>query len=275
MQSDILPFTAYDSMGYVSVNDFGPPAGFERRDAPAVQSRQPEAPEMMPMHKPPAQGGGGATGGGGGTAVKQGPQEDIALDDYADMMSVRKNDIGNYKNMKDLLYIFLAVLAVDVAVIFLTRFFPEIFGQSLNRWYDMFSLNAVIADVGIIFIGFLIARYIYTGYIKDKFAEGKWSPLWFTGTLVGTQLVHDLAFYFGIIKQIPRGHNVMMDVFKDYADSGGAKILFGDALMCIASVAGAVILKQQPMHAVAAFGSLVAYALPYILYTRNQFSILK
>jgi hypothetical protein len=274
MQSDILPFTAYDSMGYVSVNDFGPPAGFERRDAPAVQSRQPEAPEMMPMHKPPAQGG-GATGGGGGTAVKQGPQEDISLDDYADMMSVRKNDIGNYKNMKDLLYIFLAVLAVDVAVIFLTRFFPEIFGQSLNRWYDMFSLNAVIADVGIIFIGFLIARYIYTGYIKDKFAEGKWSPIWFTGTLVGTQLIHDLAFYFGIIKQIPRGHNVMMDVFKDYADSGGAKILFGDALMCIASVAGAVILKQQPMHAVAAFGSLVAYALPYILYTRNQFSVLK
>jgi hypothetical protein len=272
MQSDILPFTAYDSMGYVSVNDMGPPAGFQRRDAPAVQSRQPDAPEMVPMHKPPAQG---ATGGGGGTAVKQGPQEDISLEGYSDMMNMRQNDIGNYTNMKDMLYIFLAVLAVDVAVIFMTRFFPEVFGQNLNRWYDMFSLNAVIADVGIIFIGFLIARYIYTGYIKEKFAEGKWSPLWFTGTLVGTQLVHDLAFYFGIIKQIPRGHNVMMDVFKDYAESGGAKILFGDALMCIASVAGAVILKQQPMHAVAAFGSLVAYALPYILYTRNEFSVLK
>ena len=273
MQSDILPFTAYDSMGYVSVNDFGPPAGFQRRDAPVVQSKQPQAPEMMPMHAPPAQGGGG--GGGATGAVKQGPQEDISLEDYDTMMSVRKNDIGNYKNMKDLLYIFFAVLAVDVAVIFMTRFFPEIFGQHLNRWYDLFGLNAVLADVGIIFIGFLIARYIYTGYIKDKFAEGKWSPLLFTGTLVGTQLVHDLAFYFGIIKQVPRGHNVMMDVFKDYAESGGAKILFGDALMCIASVAGAVILKQQPMHAVAAFGSLVAYALPYILYTKNEFSILK
>jgi hypothetical protein len=268
MQSDILPFTAYDSMGYVSVNDFGPPAGFQKRDAPVVQSKQPQAPEMMPMHAPPAQGG---------AAPKQAAaaQEDISLEDYDALMSVRKNDIGDYKNMKDLLYIFLAVLAVDVLVIFMTRFFPEIFGQYLNRWYDMFSLNAVIADVGIIFIGFLLARYIYTGYVKDKFAEGKWSPLLFTGTLVGTQLVHDLAFYFGIIKQVPRGHNVMMDVFKDYAESGGAKILFGDALMCIASVAGAVILKQQPMHAVAAFGSLVAYALPYILYTKNEFSVLK
>ena len=272
MQSDILPFTAYDSRGYVSVNDFGPPAGFEKRDAPAIQSRQPEAPEMTPMHKPPAQG---ATGGGGGTAVKQGSQEDISLDAYDGIMSVGKNDIGNYKHIKDLLYIILAVLAVDVVVIFLTRFFPEILGQNLNRWYDMFGLNAVISDVMVIFIGFLIARYIYTGYVKDKFAEGKWSAIWFTGTLVATQLIHDLAFYVGIIKQIPRGHNVMMDVFKDYADSGGAKILFGDALMCIASVAGAVILKQQPMHAVAAFGSIVAYALPYILYTRNQFSILK
>jgi hypothetical protein len=276
MQSDILPFTAYDSMGYVSVNDMGPPAGFQRRDAPAVQSRQAQSPEMMPMQNAPAQGGGnGVQGASGGTPVAQGPKEDISLDAYDDLMSVRKNDIGNYKNMKDLLYIFLAILAVDVAVIFLTRFFPEIFGQQLNRWYDMFSLNAVIADVGIIFVGFLIARYIYTGYVKDKFAEGKWSPLWFTATLVGTQLIHDLAFYFGIIKQIPRGHNVMMDVFKDYSESGGAKILFGDALMCIGSVAGAVILKQQPMHAVAAFGSLVAYALPYILYTRNQFSVLK
>jgi hypothetical protein len=271
MQSDILPFTAYDSMSYTSVNDVMPPQGFARRDAPQVQSRQEQPREQMPpLHPVPAQG---ATGGGGGTAVKQGPQEDINLEAYTDLFSVKKNDIGDYHNMKDLLYIFLAVLAVDVLVIFMTRFFPEVFGQSLNRWYDLFGLNAVIADVGIIFIGFLLARYLYTGYLKDKFAEGKWSPMIFTGGLLGIQLLHDLAFYFGVIKQVPRGHNAMMDIFKDYAESGGAKILFGDALMCIASVAGSVILKQQPMHLVAAFGSLVAYALPYILYTKNEFSV--
>jgi hypothetical protein len=260
MQSDVLPFTMYDSgMNYSSVQTMEAPQGFAKRDAPQMQTRKPEAPEMLHAV---------ATGGGGGQAVKQKPQEDIDLSAYEDY-GEKPNDIGNYKNMKDLLFIVLAVLAVDVFVIFLTRFFPEVFGQNLNRWYDLFGLNAVIADVMIIVIGFIIARYIYTGYIKEKFADGKWSPLMFTGTLVGTQLVHDLAFYFGVITQIPRGHNAMMDVFKDYAASGGAKILFGDALMCIASVAGAVILKQQPMHLVASFGSLVAYALPYILYTKT------
>ena len=271
MQSDVLPFTAYDSMSYTSVNDVMPPPGFVHRESPQIQSRQEQPREQLPpLHPVPAQG---ATGGGGGVAVKQAPQEDINLEAYADLLSNEKNNIGNYKYLWDLLYIFLAILAVDVIVIFMTRFFPEVFGQNLNRWYDLFGLNAVIADVGIIFIGFLLARYLYTEYLKDKFAEGKWSPLIFTGGLLGIQLIHDLAFYFGIIKQVPRGHNAMMDVFKDYAESGGAKILFGDALMCIASVGGSIILKQQPMHLVALFGSLVAYALPYILYTKNQFSV--
>lgn len=263
MQSDVLPFTAYDSMEYSSVQAVPAPQGFvKREDVPQIQTRKPDTPNML--HQPPPQG---ATGGGGGTAVQQKPQEDINLDDFEDL-APKNNDIGNYKNMKDLVFIVVAVLAVDVAVIFLTRFFPEVFGSNLNRWYDLFGLNAVIADVMIIVIGFLIARYVYTGYVKNKFAEGKWSPLWFTGTIVLTQLIHDLGFYYGVITQVPRGHNAMMDVFKDYAASGGGKILVGDALMVIVSVALSMFLKPLAPHIVAAFGSLVFYALPYILYTK-------
>lgn len=282
MQSDVLPFTMYDSMGYdsyTSVNSQPNPDGFARRDAPMVQTRAPDMPQMMPTmysesgqahaKTPPPQG---ATGGGGGTAVKQGPQEDIQLGFTVDNSG---KDISDYTNMKDLLYIFLAVLFIDVIVIFMVKFLPELMGSSLNRWYDLFGLNAVLADVLIIFIGFIVARYIYTGYVKEKFADGRWSPMMFTGTLVGTQLVHDLLFYFGVINQVPRGHNAMMDVFKDYAASGGAKILFGDAMMMIGSAAVAMILKTQPMHLVATFGSIVAYAVPYILYTKNQFSVMR
>jgi hypothetical protein len=264
MQSDVLPFTAYDSMEYSTVQQLPAPQGFVKRDdVPMMQTRKPDAPNML--HPPPQQG---ATGGGGGVAVKQKPQEDIDLDDFEDM-SPKETDIGDYKNMKDLIYIVIAVLAVDVAVIFLTRFFPEVFGTNLNRWYDLFGLNAVIADVMIIVIGFIIARYVYTGFVKNKFADGKWSPLWFTGTIVGTQLVHDLAFYYGIITQVPRGHNAMMDVFKDYAASGGGKILVGDAFMVIVSVALSMFLKPLAPHIIASFASLVTYALPYILYTKR------
>lgn len=263
MQSDILPFTMYDSMDYMSVNSVPAPQGFVHRDAPQVQSRTPEPREMPTMmHQPPAQG---ATGGGGGQAVKQKKQEDIELEDYMDYGSA-KNDISNYHVMSDLVYIIIAVLVVDVFVIILTRFFPEVFGTILNKWYNQFGLNAVIADVGIIVIGFLIGRYLYTGYVKDKFAEGKWSPLWFTGTMVATQLVHDLAFYYGIIKQVPSGANAMIDVFKAYGESGGAKILFGDALMVVGSVLLAMGLKPLPSHAVAAIGSIATYLVPYFLY---------
>ena len=279
MMSDVLPYTMYDSMDYASVVDTPAPQGFAKRDAPMVQSRteQPAAnrdlPPMHsqpPLHALPAQG---ATGGGGGTAVEQKPQEDIQLG-FEDV-APKGADIGNYHNYFDLIYIIVAVLAVDVIVIAMTRFFPELLGSNLNRWYDLFGLNAVIADVLIIVIGFLITRYVYTGYIKPKYGDGKWSPLMFTGSLVGVQLIHDLAFHFGVVTQVPRGANLMMDIFKDYAAAAGAKILFGDALMMIASSAFAIMLKGQPGHIVAAIASVFGYVLPYLLYQKNQFSVLR
>lgn len=282
MQSDVLPYTFYDSMSYETVQNTEPPSGFERRDSPSVQMQgqrpkanqlempmrdlpmpPPSTPSVMPPTPPQQQ------------PVQQQPAEQIAEEDIrldVQKIDTKLPDISNYNVMKDLLYIFIAVLTIDVVVIFLVRFFPEVFGSPINRWYDFFGLNAVIADVGIIFIGFILARYMYTTFIKNKYAEGKWSPLWFTGTSVVVQLLHDLAFYFGIITQVPRGHNAMMDVFKDYAASGGAKILGADSLMMIGSSLVAMVLKGQSNFVVSSFAALVSYALPYILYTRNQYS---
>ena len=294
MQSDVLPYTFYDSMNYETVQNTPAPQEFVRRDSPQAEQmgRRDSAPspgpgpgqqqgqgqgqgsrDLPPLHPPPAQG---ATGGGGGTAIEQLPQTDIDLNNFMDLNagSARK-DISNYNNTSDLWYILIAVLAVDVLVIFMVRFFPEVFGAPINRWYDMFGLNAVIADVGIIVIGFIIARFVYTKWVKAKFAEGKWNPLIFTGTAVAVQLVHDLAFYFGVINQVPRGQNMMMDVFKDYAASGGAKILLADSLMMIGSSMLAITLKTAGGFTVTSFATLVAYALPYILYTKNQFSVLR
>ena len=289
MQADVLPYTFYDSMNYETVQNTPAPQEFVRRDSPTVdqqgsrgsgastiQQNQPvnqAQRDLPPLHPPPAQG---ATGGGGGTAIEQLPQTDIDLNNFMDLNAgAARKDISNYNNTSDLWYILIAVLAIDVLVIFMVRFFPEVFGASINRWYDMFGLNAVIADVGIIVIGFIIARYVYTKWIKAKFAEGKWNPLIFTATAVGVQLIHDVAFYFGVIQQVPRGQNMMMDVFKDYATSGGAKILLADALMMVGSSMLAITLKTAGGFSVTSFATLVAYALPYILYTKNQFSVLR
>jgi len=177
-------------------------------------------------------------------------------------------DIGDYQRVSDLVYIFVAVLLVDVLVIFACRYAPEIFGSVVNKWYDLFGLNAVIADVMIIMIGFMVARHVWGLWFKNKYSAGKWSPMKFTGLVVAVQLIHDLLFYYGVILPIPRGHNAMMDVFKDYAASGGWKILGADAAMMVGSAGLAMLFKSLPGHMVASVFALTSYALPYILYTK-------
>ena len=261
MQSEVLPYTLYDSMDYSSVNSQPSPSGFAHRDAPVMQSKN----DLMPMndvptlHALPPQG---ATGGGGGKAVKQKPQEDIELN-FEDMSSEKK-DISKYNRVSDFWYIFVAVLIVEVIVIFLTRY-TDVFGPILNRWYDVFGLSAVLADVLIIVIGFAIGRYVYTGWVKDKFVEGKWSLLYFTGTLVAVQVIHDLLFYFGVINQMPLGKSSMIDIFKTYAEQGSWKILLGDAGMMIASSLLAMELKASAGHIVTSLGLVGLYAIPYLL----------
>ena len=178
-------------------------------------------------------------------------------------------DISDYQDHLDWIYIIIGVVLVEVAVIALGRFFPDVFGKNLNIWYNRFKLSAVIADVVIILIGFWIARYVYSEYI---WPTHDWNPAYFTGTTVVVQLAHDLLFYLGVIRPIPQGSNAMMDVFKDYAEGGGAKILAADSMMMIGSSIGAMLLKAAPGYITVFAGLIGLYIVPYILETRNQYS---
>ena len=185
--------------------------------------------------------------------------------------SFELGDISNFREVSDLLYIFFGILTVDVIVLFLTRYY-KVGGVYLNEWYDKFDLLAVLADVMIILIGFLIARYLYTIYFYEKFG---WSPIYFMILLVVVQAIHDIIFYFGVIKPIPEGHNQMMDVFKKYADDLGGVVLGGDALLMIFSALFAMIYKSISIDKFYAINSLIVYALPYILFTRNPYDTVK
>jgi hypothetical protein len=181
------------------------------------------------------------------------------------MSASASTDISDYKEVSDIPLLFFAILTIDVTVLFLTRYFPGFFGKPLNDWYTKFGLAAVLSDVLVILIGFLIARYLYTWYFK---AEYGWNPLTFAGLLVAVQAVHDFLFYIGVILPIPKGHNDMMDVFKAYAASAGGKIIGGDALLMLGSLGVALWFKTQPSHIVASVSVLVSYALTYILFTK-------
>ena len=172
-------------------------------------------------------------------------------------------NVGNYRADEDWWFLLPAILFVDVVLIFLVRFFPEKFGKPINDWYDEFGLAAVMSDVSIIAIGILIARYVYSAFFMEK--EG-WSILYFIALAVVIQLVHDIVFSFGVVEKVPKGHNSMIDVFKQYIQ-GGPKILLVDAGMVAASIGLAAALKNQDYHYTSTGFFITAYALSYILYT--------
>jgi hypothetical protein len=178
-------------------------------------------------------------------------------------------NVGNYKAIEDWWFYLPAILFVDTFIIFLCRFFPKVFGLPINQWYDDFGLAAVLSDVTIIAIGIAIARYIYTAFFMEE--EG-WSLLYFIGLAVIIQIVHDMAFAFGVVQKIPRGHNSMIDVFKQYATEKSAGAIVGDSALVIGTCVLAMILKSIPNHITAMAGVGAAYTIPFILETKNQFS---
>lgn len=178
-------------------------------------------------------------------------------------------DISEFEEIQDWVYLAIGVLFADIFIIFLTRYFPEFFGKSLNVWYNRFKLSAVLSDVTIVLLAFSVARYIYTEWI---YPTQDWNPLYFTLTTVAVQLVHDVLFYFGIVKPMPAGHNAMIDVMKEYGETKGWGVLAGDSALMIGSSVTAMVLKAAPAHVTAVVGFLALYSLPYILETKNEFS---
>jgi hypothetical protein len=96
------------------------------------------------------------------------------------------------RSISDIVLLFFSVLSLDTAVLFLARY-ADVGGKSLNEWYDRFGLVAVLSDVSIIVIGFLIAQVVY------PFLFSTYSLLPFLGVVVSVQAIHDILFYFFVV----------------------------------------------------------------------------
>jgi len=178
-------------------------------------------------------------------------------------------DISDFYQVSDWYYLFTAAIVVEVFVVAITRFFPSFSKKFLNLWYSRFKWSAVIADVLSVMIGFGIARYIYTELI---YPNKDWNPGYFTGTAVAVQVIHDILFYFGVIKPLPEGNNGMIDVMKSYSENASPIVIAGDSVIMIGTSVGSMLLKASSPHIVVAVALISAYALPYFLETKNEFS---
>jgi len=175
------------------------------------------------------------------------------------------SNITNFKNISDWFYLIPAVVLVDFIVLVLEKYpgdLPYFNIKSLDDWYNKFGILAVGSDVLSILIGIMFTRYIYTSLNLNN-------PIFFLLILLAFQLFHDLLFYLAVIKPMPKGHNQMIDVFKDYSIECGAKILFADAALMVAGVTVGSALKSLPDHFTIAVSFITLYSLCYILYTKK------
>jgi len=168
--------------------------------------------------------------------------------------------------VKDPISLFTAAFFVDLVFAFWIRYY---LGKPINDWYDQFRFSAVLADVLSIIIGILMGYLIYTKLILKENQEFNMGI--FIITCIGFQLIHDLFFYYAVIKPIPRKHNDMIDVFKDYSESGGVGILLIDAIMIISTIGIFYLMHTEfdDLTKLISF-AVVLYAIQYIIYTDRK-----
>lgn len=153
--------------------------------------------------------------------------------------------------------LFTAVVWVDLLVIVISKFVN--LTKALSTWYKEFGLVAVGADILIIVLGIALAQLLYPGI----------SGLSLVTVAVIIQMIHDIAFYFLVIRGVPDGQNRIIDLFKRYSAEGSWKILLADAAM----VGGSVLLMEVldnnlTDNQVGFMGVLGIYAILYIIYTK-------
>ena len=134
-------------------------------------------------------------------------------------------DISNFSNVNDYLPILNGCVSADIIIIFLL--YHGVFkSYYLKKWYKKYQISAVIADVLILVIGIILARFFYK-YFFTSFSIWK-----FTGLAVIIQIIHDILFYL-FFSSVPSGYNAMLDFFKAYAREVGAGAILGDSFMMI------------------------------------------
>jgi uncharacterized protein YacL len=168
-------------------------------------------------------------------------------------------NIANFSHTSDYLPILNSVLITDLFVILLMNL-NIIKSRVLKEWYDKYNVSAIVCDILIIFIGIIIARYLYYKIFKS------YSLYKFVGLAVCIQVIHDILFY-QVVKSIPRGAIRMVDTFKDYGKEVSYKAILSDSgMMIMASILSSYLIgKNLNTNLIVLIVSM--YSMPYLLYT--------
>lgn len=170
-------------------------------------------------------------------------------------------DISKFDTISDYLPILNGSIIADLIVLVIVYYTPYFNSSFLKKWYETYRLSAVIADVLILVIGLVIARYVF------KLLKMEWNFWKFLGVVLLIQIAHDIGFY-AFFTNVPRGYHKMMDVFKDYADEVGIGALLGDSFMIAITVALSSYLAHKSVNTNIITLIISVYLIPYILYKK-------
>jgi hypothetical protein len=167
--------------------------------------------------------------------------------------------VHSFRNIGDYLPILNGVLITDLIVIVLTLM-GLIQSKILLKWYRTYNISAVIADVLIIVIGIIIARFLY------PFIFAEYSLIKFIFLVLCVQIIHDILFYI-FVSSIPRGKSKILDIFKDYGKENSYKAIIADSMMMITAVLLASWFKSFTYNTNIIILIVSIYLTPYLVYS--------
>jgi hypothetical protein len=179
-----------------------------------------------------------------------------------DASTLSLSDIGSYENVEELGTIGVAGMFTALLVLLSTRI-GDFGGVPMNTFFDMFGLEGIVSMVMLVLILFQITRYLYTVFYEKS---GKiWSPFVFICFLLGVHLIHDLIFYFGVLTQLPKGKNDMIDILRAVAGSGGGySIAIHSTLLIFTALVAMMLQDVSDLSKMVVFG-IILYIIPYAL----------
>ena len=169
------------------------------------------------------------------------------------------SNISNFNNTSHYVPILNSILVSELIILILIHvgFFKTKF---LRSWYNKFGLSAVLMDVLILMIGFILTRFFYNLVFKD------FSILKFTILFLIIQVIHDFCFYLFFEYIVPRNANKVIDLFKNYAKEVGVGAILGDSFMVIISCLLSVLFVKQSLNFNIILLITLSYIIPYFLF---------
>jgi len=181
---------------------------------------------------------------------------------------------SKYSNLKPLVHvkdkfeyipIVTANIVADLLIIWIT--FSKLLGrgkswQILTKWYKKYRLSAMMADILIGVIYLLMARQIVYYMNMDITLFG------FGVLAVMIQIVCDMLFYL-VFTIIPKNHNHMLDLFKDWAAYAKLDALWGDSILVLLAVVLSSYLNTLSFDTNMYMFIFSMYLIPYIIYMKD------